>query len=71
LITAPLTTAQVSLQLSILAHKNKYGDLNEVENNQIMNIPKEVTPYDRRRYELIIKSGVTGKDICSFLSYRY
>jgi len=25
-----------------------------------MNIPKEVTPYDRRRYELIIKSGVTG-----------
>jgi hypothetical protein len=55
-----LTTAQISLQLSVLAHKNKYGDVHEIEKNQIMNIPKEVTPYDRRRYELIIKSGVTG-----------
>jgi hypothetical protein len=63
LLTAPLTTAQISLQLSVLAHKNKYGDVAELEKNQIANIPKEVTAYDKRRYELIIKSGVTGKTI--------
>ena len=59
-MTAPLTTTQISLQLSVLPHLNKYGDVVEMEKNQLMNIPKELTVQDRRRYELIIKSGVTG-----------
>ena len=59
-MTAPLTTTQISLQLSVLPHLNKYGDVAEMEKNQLMNVPKELTVQDRRRYELIIKSGVTG-----------
>ena len=59
-ITGPLTTLQVSLQLSVLQHQNKYGDVNTFENKEIMKVPKELTPYDKRRYELIVKSGVTG-----------
>jgi len=55
-----LTTLQVSLQLSVLEHQNKYGDINEFEKKDIMKVPKELTPYDKRRYELIVKSGVTG-----------
>jgi hypothetical protein len=70
-VTAPLTTAQISLQLSVLAHKNKYGDVTEMEKNQLMNIPKEITAYDRRRYELIIKSGVTGIKIFQISLARY
>lgn len=26
-----------------------------------MKVPKEITAYERRKYELIVKSGVTGK----------
>lgn len=51
---------QVSLQLSVLPHKNKYGDVSGVEANKLINIPKEITVQDRRRYELLVKSGSTG-----------
>jgi hypothetical protein len=61
-ITAPLTTSYISLQLSVLAHRNKYGDVSDMEKTQLMNMPKELTLQDKRRYELIIKSGVTGSN---------
>mmetsp|Transcript_17404 Transcript_17404/g.19829 ORF Transcript_17404/g.19829 Transcript_17404/m.19829 type:complete len:361 (+) Transcript_17404:33-1115(+) len=60
LITAPLTTIHTSLQLSVMPHRNLYGDVSGVEANKLANIPKEITVQDRRRYELLIKSGVTG-----------
>lgn len=63
IVTGPLTTLQVSLQLSVLPHSDKYGDVTEVEKNQLMKTPKEITAYEKRRYELIVKSGVTGIDI--------
>jgi hypothetical protein len=44
----------------VLPHQNKFGDMNEFEKNQLMKVPKEITPYEKRRYELIVKSGVTG-----------
>ena len=53
-------TMQVSLQLSVLPHQDKFGDMKDFEKNQLMKVPKEVTPYEKRRYELIVKSGVTG-----------
>ena len=56
-----MTVLQVSLQLSVLPNKNKYGDLADFDKNELMKTPKEVTAYERRRYELIVKSGVTGK----------
>jgi len=44
----------------VLPHQNKFGDMNEFDKNQLMKVPKEITPYEKRRYELIVKSGVTG-----------
>lgn len=70
IITAPLTTLQVSLQLSVLSHQDKYGDVTEVEKNQLMKTPKEITAYEKRRYELIVKSGVTGIVIIKYYSYK-
>lgn len=34
--------------------------MNEFEKKDVMKVPKELTPYDKRRYELIVNSGVTG-----------
>ncbi len=61
-LAAPLNTVQISLQLSVLAHKNKYGDAKPEEMNKLIKLTKEITLQDRRKYELMIKSGVTGKD---------
>jgi hypothetical protein len=61
LITAPLHTLHVSLQLSVLSHQNKYGDVQDVEDRKaIAKIGRELTVQDRRKFELLVKSGVTG-----------
>jgi len=49
----------MSLQMSILAHKNKFADAKEVE-SLIAKIPQDCSTQDRRRYELMIRSGVLG-----------
>jgi len=50
----------MSLQMSILAHKNKFSDVKEVE-SLVAKIPENCSTQDRRRYELMIRSGVLGK----------
>ena len=45
----------------MLAHKNKYGDAKPEEMNKLIKLTKEITLQDRRKYELMIKSGVTGE----------
>ena len=60
LVTGPLTTIHTSLQLSVMPHQNLYGDVSGIEANKLINIPKEITVQDKRRYELLIKSGATG-----------
>lgn len=56
---APLFTMQVSLQLSVLPHREKYHDTFLNEKRDLIKAPNEITIQDRRRYELIVKSGVT------------
>jgi hypothetical protein len=61
LVIAPLTTIHVSLQLSVLPHKNKYGDVPTDEQlKALTRTTKDITPTERRKYELLVKSGVTG-----------
>ena len=63
-----MNTIQVSLQLSVLGHKNKYGDARPEEMNKLIKLTKEITLQDRRKYELMIKSGVTGRKLLSLLN---
>lgn len=59
--TSPLLVASTLLQLSVLPHANLYGDTSATHhNNMLANIPKEITIQDKRRYELIVKSGMTS-----------
>ena len=49
-----------------MAHKNLYGEKQEAElTKEIQKIPKEVSVQDRRKYEILIRSGVTGKKLKS------
>ena len=50
---------QVSLQLSVLPHKEKYHDTILNEKRGLIKAPNEITLQDRRRYEMVVKSGVT------------
>ncbi len=51
----------MSLQLSVSAHKNLYGDVQqEAEIKALANLKKEITVQDRRKFELLIKSGATS-----------
>ena len=54
---------QVSMQLSVLPHKEKYHDniLNEKRN--LIKAPNQITVQDKRRYEMMIKSGVTESNM--------
>jgi len=64
LFTAPLTTAYISLQLSVLANKNAAmasmaSPLSDAK--ELANLPKDITPAQRRKYELMVKSGMEGQ----------
>ncbi|EAR91059.1 carrier protein (macronuclear) [Tetrahymena thermophila SB210] len=59
-LTAPLITTHVSLQLSVIPHKNLYGDTVEQDLKALAKVSKEITVQDRRKFELLIKSGATG-----------
>lgn len=59
LVLAPLLTIQVSLQLSVLPHKEKYHDTIQNERRDVIKSPNPLTVQDKRRYEMVVKSGVT------------
>jgi hypothetical protein len=59
-VTGPLVATQISLQLSILKHKNTFTSAKGFEERLISQIPQEFAPNDKRRYELMIKNGVLG-----------
>ena len=50
---------QVSLQLSVAPHKEKYHDTIQNEKRDIIKSPNPLTVQDKRRYEMVLKSGVT------------
>jgi len=50
----------VSLQLSVIPHKNLYGDVAKQESQALAKISKEITVQDRRKFELLVKSGASG-----------
>lgn len=53
LLYAPFVTIGVSLQLSVLEHKNLYGDITKAElSKELINIPKEITVRERKAFEL-------------------
>lgn len=56
---APLLTMQVSLQLSVIPHKEKYHDTIQNERRDVIKSPNPITIQDKRRYEMVLKSGVT------------
>lgn len=46
-----------------MPHQNKYGDVQpEAQLKALMKTTKEITPQERRKYELMIKSGMTGSN---------
>ena len=50
---------QVSLQLSVAPHREKYHDTIQNEKRDIIKSPNPLTVQDKRRYEMVLKSGVT------------
>lgn len=62
LLTAPLTTTYVSMQLAIKAHRSSHS-LQAYRNDEelVRLIPKEIPTQDRARYEMLIRSGVIGR----------
>ncbi len=60
IFTAPFNTISIALQLSVTPHKNKYGNAVEAELTALSKVATEITVQDRRKYQLMIKSGVTG-----------
>ena len=47
--------------MSVLPHKNKYGDMTpEAQLKALVKTTKEITPSEKRKYELLLRSGVTG-----------
>lgn len=57
ILVAPLNTIAVSLQLSVLGHKNLYGVSKEYTQEGLMKIPTEITVRERQKYELMLKVG--------------
>jgi hypothetical protein len=63
LLVAPLTTIHTSLQMSVIPHRNKYGDAPPEEQlKALVKNSTEITPQERRKYELLIRSGVSGNN---------
>ncbi|EGR31220.1 mitochondrial carrier protein, putative [Ichthyophthirius multifiliis] len=58
-----MTTIYVSLQLSVLPHKNLYGDEVKTDTKALGELQKGVTTQDRRKFELILKSGSLGSNM--------
>ncbi|CAD8158641.1 unnamed protein product [Paramecium octaurelia] len=63
---APLTTIYTSLQLSVIPHQNKYGDLPEESgtktSTQLVKTTRDIQPHEKRKFELLIKSGAVGSN---------
>lgn len=59
----PLQTLQVSLQLSVIPHLKKYHDAFAAQERALMKAPTEITIQDRRKFEMLVKSGVTEGNI--------
>ena len=65
LLTAPLTTAHISLQLSI--PKTLFKDLGRGTttsfsgSKELVNMPKDITLAMRKKFELMVKTGADGQ----------
>lgn len=59
----PFQTLQVSLQLSVVPHLKKYHDAFAAKERALMKAPTEITIQDRRKFEILVKSGVTEGNI--------
>jgi len=47
----------------VLSHKNKFGSTAQTAQSLLAKIPQDCAPQDRKRYELMIRTGVLGKFI--------
>lgn len=62
-LVAPLTTIHVSMQQSVLPHQSKYGDGGPQDlANALVKTTKEISPHEKRKFELLIKSGAVGQN---------
>ena len=55
LVFAPLKTVGISMQLSVLGHKELYGSLVEKTVEGLIKTPTELTVQEKRKYEMMIK----------------
>ena len=54
-IYAPLHTIGISMQLSVLGHKELFGSLVDKTPEGLIKTPTELTIQDKRKYEMMIK----------------
>jgi len=48
--------------MSVIPHQNKYGDHTPNSTTSLAKTTKDILPHEKRKFELILKSGVVGSN---------